>query len=472
MRTVLALTQLPSGRLLLGRLPSGRLPSGRRRGDAGRPQLTTGLLAVLAFAVTSAFALSVVGGLLGFMGRAADPRTPVMTALADTYVLFAWIAVVLLVVPLLALGGAAARLGVSRRDARLSTLRLLGATPREVVVLTVLETASQGLVGAALGIVGYGLLLPVFTRIPFLGEPFSAAELWVGWPVLLGNLVAVPLLAAASGAVSLRRVVVSPLGVARRQTPPGLRWARALALVGALGLFGMFAAVRGELALAMVMTVGLGLLAAVFGALNLVGPWTLTVLARVMVRRASSPARLLAARRLLDDPKGAWRVVGGLGLAAFVAGIVSVLPGMYALGAQREAFDAILFADLLTGGLLTLAITFTVAAASAGIMQASSVLDRRREYALQQLAGVPTELFDSVRRREVLVPLVFVSVTSAVAALLMLFPLFGAAVATRPSGLLLLLGCLVGGVLLVLGAVETSRPLLRSVLGETVVRPD
>src|SRR5690606_28183774 len=182
---------------------------------------------------------------------------------ADTYVLFAWIAVVLLVVPLLALGGAAARLGVSRRDARLSTLRLLGATPREVVVLTVLETASQGLVGAALGIVGYGLLLPVFTRIPFLGEPFSAAELWVGWPVLLGNLVAVPLLAAASGAVSLRRVVVSPLGVARRQTPPGLRWVRALALVGALGLFGMFAAVRGELALAMVMTVGLGLLAAV-----------------------------------------------------------------------------------------------------------------------------------------------------------------------------------------------------------------
>lgn len=43
------------------------------------------------------------------------------------------------------------------------------------------------------------------------------------------------------------------------------------------------------------------------------------------------------------------------------------------------------------------------------IAQAATVLDRRREYALQQLAGVPVELFDAVRRREVLTPPVFVS---------------------------------------------------------------
>ena len=47
-------------------------------------------------------------------------------------------------------------------------------------------------------------------------------------------------------------------------------------------------------------------------------PW-IGVMAKVLVRRARTPAHLLAARRLLDDPKAAWRVVGGLGLAGFVA---------------------------------------------------------------------------------------------------------------------------------------------------------
>ena len=82
------------------------------------------------------------------------------------------------------------------------------------------------------------------------------------------------------------------------------------------------------------------------------------------------------------------------------------------------------------------------------------------------------ELFDQVRRREVLVPLLVVSVGSAVAALVMFFPLFGLAAVTAPSGLLLLVGCLGGGVALVLAATEASRPLLRRVLADTVVRAD
>ena len=100
---------------------------------------------------------------------------------AGLYEILAWVAVVLLVVPLVTLGGAAARLGVARRDARLATLRLLGATPREVVGLTVAETAWQGLVGAVLGIVLYALLLPLCALLPFQGTTFSVAELWVGW---------------------------------------------------------------------------------------------------------------------------------------------------------------------------------------------------------------------------------------------------------------------------------------------------
>lgn len=441
-----------------------------RRGSRFAP--TPSALSVLAFAVTTAFGLSVVGGLLGFMGRAENPSSDLVADLAPTYVTLAWVAVVLLLVPLLSLGAAAARLGVAQRDARLATLRLLGVTPREVVALTVIETARQGLIGAALGVVGHVLLVPVWTRIPFMDRPFTAGELWVGWLPVGVALLVVPLLAVVSGAISLRRVVISPLGVARRQTPPGMRWWRALVVV--VALVGFLGFMRLNLALEEAVIIGLilGFVAFVFGTLNLLGPWTLSVLGRIMVRRAKTPARLLAARRLLDDPRGAWRVVGGLGLASFVAGVLSVVPGLQALGSDDDPAGKVLLDDLVTGAILTLAIAFTVAACSAGIIQAATVLDRRREYALQQLAGVPVELFDSVRRREVAAPLLFVSLTSAGVALVVLLPLFGMAAVTAPQGLLALAGCLLGGCLLVLGATETSRPLLRSVLRETVVRAD
>ena len=100
------------------------------------------------------------------------------------------------------------------------------------------------------------------------------------------------------------------------------------------------------------------------------------------------------------------------------------------------------------------------------------MLDRRREYALQHLAGVPTELFHEVRRREVLGPLLLVGVGSAAVAVVMLSPLLGFAGVTTPRGLLLLGGCLVGGVLLVVAAVESTRPLLRQILASRDVRPD
>ena len=88
------------------------------------------------------------------------------------------------------------------------------------------------------------------------------------------------------------------------------------------------------------------------------------------------------------------------------------------------------------------------------------------------LAGTPVALLDSVRRREVLVPMLLVAVGSAATAVVMMSPVFGVAGVTDPSGLLLLVTCLTAGCLLVLGATETSRPLLRSVLAETQVRPD
>ncbi|MFB9955745.1 FtsX-like permease family protein [Cellulomonas denverensis] len=449
----------------------------RLRSAGGRDDRLTTALAVAAFAVTTALTLSVIGGLMGFMARDRNPVGAYQEELSASYVIFAWVAVVLLMVPLVTLAGSAARLGVSRRDARLATLRLLGVTPREVVVLTVLETAWQGLLGALAGVLGYLALLPVWSRIPFMGEPLSMGELWVGPWVVIAAVLGVPVLAAISGMVSLRRVVVSPLGVARRQTPPGLRAIRVLVTVAAMGSF-MVATMVSGLPMVALMILLIGTLGIGFATMNLIGPWTLGLVGRLQARWARTPSQLLAARRLADDPRAAWRVVGGLGLAGFVAGALAVVPVLTA-GTSDEPIVkgdptsvATFTGDLMRGAMLTLVIAFLVAAAAAGIGQAATVLDRRREYALQVLAGTPVDLLDRVRRREVLVPMLLVGVGSAAAALVMMSPLFGLAGLSDPRGLLLLVGCLAGGCALVMAVTETSRPLLRSVLAQTQVRPD
>ena len=400
-----------------------------------------------------------------------NPLAPGENDIRSLYEILAWFAVVLLVVPLVTLGGSAARLGVARRDARLATLRLLGVTSREVVALTLVETAWQGLVGAVLGIVLYAALLPFVALLPFQGTTFSVSELWVGWQGLVVALVAVPVLAGLSGAFSLRRVAISPLGVARRTSPKGMGFVRLLVALVGIGIFMVVSAVGGVFGAAAIAAL-IGSLAVGFAMLNVVGPWVLALVGKVQLRRATTPARLLAARRLLDDPRAVWRVVGGLGLAGFVAGALVVIPSITNVDASKDPQGAILQDDLVTGALVTLVVAFLLAAASAGIAQAAAVLDRRREIALQNLAGMPVELLDSVRRRSVLVPLLFVGVGSAATALIMFLPLLGTVAITDLSGLLLLAAFLAVGCALVFAATETSRPLLRSVLADTVVRAD
>lgn len=441
----------------------------RAGGTSGmRHQARGTALAVLAFAITTALALSVLGGQRAFTVRAAMDD-PFQKEWGDLYIVFAWVAVILLMVPLLSLGGAAARLGVARRDARLATLRLLGATPGEVVALTVTETAWQGLIGAALGMAGYVLLLPVWTIVPFQGGHLAIGELWVGPLILLAPLV-VPALAALSAAFTLRRVVVSPLGVAQRTTPARLKAVRVVVAVAAMVGFLVVTTLSGFDSGLLIVLI-LGMLAAVFGSINLVGPWLIWLLGKISGGTARSAAGLLAARRLADDPKAAWRVVGGLGLASFVAAVLSLLPMISEVQGMAPG-ERIFLDDLVRGALLTLSITFVVAACSAGIIQAASVLDRRRDYALQTLAGVPVALLDAVRRREVLTPLLFVSATSAGMGLLVVMPFLGPGVEIGTAGLVMLVSCLVLGCLLVLAASEASRPLLRTVLRETSVRPD
>jgi hypothetical protein len=201
------------------------------------------------------------------------------------------------------------------------------------VAVTAAETAAAALVGAALGVVLYAAMLPVVAHASVAGGPWSIGDLWLGWPPLLLTLVVAPLLAAACAAVALRQVVISPLGVAQRTRTRRPRSVRLLGMAAAWGVLALAARSLDDSTTGGVLVsimVGLGLL---IGSLALVGPWITWALGAVVTRLARRPSTLLAGRRIVDDPKGAYRAISGVVLAGMTAGF------LFTLGPVVERLD-------------------------------------------------------------------------------------------------------------------------------------
>jgi hypothetical protein len=187
-------------------------------------------------------------------------------------------------------------------------------------------------VGTALGFALFFALRPAIASIPFTGAPFFTGDLTPNLRDVLLVGVGIPVGAALSARLALRRVSVSPLGVSRRVTPRPPRAWRVLPLIAGLGWLGYLAyvsdigaskdtALQSRAYLAGVLTVMAGLVIA--------GPWLTLAGSRLMARRARRPATLIAGRRLADDPKAGFRAISGLVLAIFIGtgaiGVISTI---------------------------------------------------------------------------------------------------------------------------------------------------
>ncbi|MBT2420301.1 ABC transporter permease [Streptomyces sp. ISL-22] len=225
---------------------------------------------------------------------------------------------VLLVVPVVVLAAAAGRLGAARREQRLAALRLAGATPRQILAMTAAEAAGVGAAGALAGALAYVALLPALARIPYGVGSWYTGELWVGVPWLAAVVLGVTVLLTVSAVAMLRQVATSPLGVAQQADPRRTRMIRLVLFAAALGY--IFLTAQDHMTNRQMIV----LLVLFYAAFWLFGPWVVDRLGRIAGRFARRPATLLAARRLSDDPRGAWRTVSGLVLAGFVAGFFSV----------------------------------------------------------------------------------------------------------------------------------------------------
>ena len=135
-------------------------------------------------------------------------------------------------------------------------------------------------------------------------------------------LVAVPAACAAAAVLSLRRVRISPLGVARRVSPRAPSAWRLVPLVAGLVLFAVGMTLSGSKSIGAAAYPGLLL---VMVGLVAGGSWLTDRAARLAPRLARGAAPLLAGRRLADNPKAAFRSIRGLVLAVFLGTMVAGL---------------------------------------------------------------------------------------------------------------------------------------------------
>lgn len=421
-------------------------------------QRRVALLAVLAFATATATLLTVLGGLGAFQHR-GDKNAD--TELGNIYVMPAEVATVILVIPVLTLGASAARLSMSRRNERLAALRLAGATSTQVGVIAVLDTTVQALIGAIAGAGLYLAALPAVAAIRFQGRAFSWTELWVGPVTLILVVLAVMGLAAVSATVSLAQVAVSPLGVAQRSTPARVTWLRALVAVLVLAAWAPLTRVVQSGAQLTVILVAFG---CCFSVLNLLGPFVLGLIGKISARRAGSVSQLVAARRLIDDPRGAWRPVAGVTLATFVAGVLSIVGATADIPSEGGDDNLVhLPTDLMTGATVTLVIAALLAAVSSGVNQTARLFDLTDQYQMLHIAGADVSVLKRIRLRETWLPLIASVSIAAVTALVIIAPFGLGLISHTQLGIGMFLGGVAASVIMVMAAVALSQPLVAKV---------
>ncbi|MFF4814908.1 FtsX-like permease family protein [Kitasatospora sp. NPDC001309] len=293
------------------------------------------------------------------IGRTADevramPRATTVTSIAttlptdceydcygagvhgDALVLVLTVVAAALIFPVLIFIGTATRLSAATREQRYAAMRLVGATPGQVSVISAVESAVAAAAGTVLGFGLYFALKPLVADVPFTGDRFFAADLSLSLPQAVGAAVGVPLAAALAARFALRRVTVSPLGVSRRVTPkPPSPW-RLAPLVAGLAELGYFVGDHPKTTDGQSLAYLSGFVLVMLG-LVIAGPWLTMATARAVARRTGRPASLIAMRRLSDDPRAGFRSVAGLVLALFVT--TATLGIMSTINVNRGSLD-------------------------------------------------------------------------------------------------------------------------------------
>ncbi|WP_327246315.1 FtsX-like permease family protein [Streptomyces sp. NBC_01320] len=312
------------------------------------------------------------------------------------------VTLLLLLVPVLGFLGQCARIGAVHRDRRMAGLRLAGASPAQVRRISALESALACLAGSTVALAVVAAVLAGVGHMP-------APAAWVAFVLVV---LAVPVAGALVSALALRRVIASPLGWVRRVRPDGghrtlLALLVPTALIGvALFLLAGRNSRPGEVTVPFVVLAVVLLTGA--GAVWLAGA-TASFMGQRLTLRAKSPAVLIAAGRLKDDPWAAARTHAALLLVTVVGvGFVGVRQVLLDELHRRSGYTTEDLGFYTTGiDLAGTAVLVALAISLFGLAvgTAESVATRRRGLAAQTAAGVPRTVLARTLLLETALPL-------------------------------------------------------------------
>lgn len=238
---------------------------------------------------------------------------------------------VALLVPIVLLVGIVSHLGAAQRRERFATVRLIGAGRKQVAAVSALEMGIATLVGAALGVAVMYALRPAAAYIRFSGTESFPDDLTPSLGVIVGTVLGVALLGAASAWRQTFRDDVGALGSSRERAEK--RTAAWRILPVALGIVSLAVTTKlgntlPEPVLLLGLVGGFGL--AAFGVI-FAGPYVTRALAGMVRRLGRSAPVMVAAGRLGRHPRATFRSVAGLVVAVFIvslfAGLSSVASG-------------------------------------------------------------------------------------------------------------------------------------------------
>ena len=225
---------------------------------------------------------------------------------------------VLLLFPVLIFLATCARLSARTRDRRLAALRLVGMTPWQTRIVNAVETGVAAVAGSLAGLGIFELLRAPLSSVTLDGRGWFAVDATPSTGHIVGLLLAIPLLAVATGTVAVRSVS-GPLRTSRSSAGPrGLRHWRLLPLAAGAILLAIADVLKAKGGTAL-GPMGGGLILALAG-LSIAVPLLAQLVAAGLARVTGSLSVLLGARRIQTEAAGISRVVTGLVLLVFAGG--------------------------------------------------------------------------------------------------------------------------------------------------------
>lgn len=393
----------------------------RARFSARQGETLLYFAAIVAFTFGGALSLTVAAGTWMFYQRHQHPTGLLAEAIAQDssfqvvtmfYFVLALVACALLIPATVSLARAAAVLGARGRERRLATLRLIGLTSSEVTRMSLVDTAIQAIIGLTIGTAIYLATFSLWQNMSFQGMVLSPSEMLLPWWLGLAVLAGVLGIGIMSSWWALRQVRVSPLGISRNASRPGIKvWQLVFALV-LIAIAGVVMQITSFSSSITPWLVFAGAMIMMIFAFDRGGPYLLQLGARITAH-LPSPTIMWASRRIAADARATWNRISNIGILTFVAGFFTLMPITFDAtqsGAIQTFGEATKF-DLTKGATLTLCIGLVLGSISILISQASAVFERAEQTVAMQRMGAPLSFQTRVMWVEVLAPIMLAMLT-------------------------------------------------------------